>query len=671
MASLETSNLTGQSKKSTQNKRYSFTIPIATRLIASFLLIIVTSNLIFTILGISLISNRIVVEAQERVRTDLNSAREIYVGSLRHISDVIRLIAYRPIIPTVLLSGYDEIILNDLTTMKNNEGLDILTLTDKNSKVILRTSDPKNIGDNQQQNELVTAVLKTGKPVTGTTVISNLELRIDSPELAERAIIHLTDTPRARPMAGTEETSGMVLMAAAPVFDSQSNVIGVLFGGVLINQNYEIVDRIKQTVFQDIKYKDKDIGTATIFLGDVRVSTNVLNEDGSRAIGTGISEEVYNQVVINEEPWIGRAYVVNGWYITAYEPIRNIEGKVIGILYVGILEQKYTDIRDRSVVAFLGISLAGVIVSSILSLMISRSISVPVTRLVTASRELANGNLDVKVKKSSNDELGELTDAFTMMAVALKERDEKLKDLTRRKVMESERLVLVGQLAANVAHELNNPLQGIVTFSHLLLEKSCTEDPARNNLQKIVTQANRCRDIIRGLLDFSRQRKPDISLSDVNSLIQECISLVDKQALFLNIEIKLDLDPNLPRVIIDPSQIERVFINMVVNAADAMEGVGKLTIVTRHYPVEQFVEVEITDTGHGISEENIEKIFDPFFTTKETGHGIGLGLAISYGIIKEHKGTILVESEPDIGTTFTVRLPITTVKAETVYESQI
>jgi two-component system NtrC family sensor kinase len=210
--------------------------------------------------------------------------------------------------------------------------------------------------------------------------------------------------------------------------------------------------------------------------------------------------------------------------------------------------------------------------------MISRSISVPVTRLVTASRELANGNLDVKIKKSSNDELGELTDAFTMMAVALKERDERLKDLTRRKVMESERLVLVGQLAANVAHELNNPLQGIVTFSHLLLEKSCTEDPARNNLQKIVTQANRCRDIIRGLLDFSRQRKPDISLSDVNSLIQECVSLVDKQALFLNIEIKLDLDPNLPRVIIDPSQIERVFINMVVNAADAMEGVGKLTI---------------------------------------------------------------------------------------------
>ena len=139
---------------------------------------------------------------------------------------------------------------------------------------------------------------------------------------------------------------------------------------------------------------------------------------------------------MNKEPWIGRAYVVNSWYITAYEPIQNTDGDVVGILYVGILEKKYTDIRDRSALIFLGISLSGVIVSIMFALLISRSISVPVNRLVSASRELANGNLDVIVKKSSNDELGELSDAFTMMAAAMKERDEKLKEFTRRKVME-------------------------------------------------------------------------------------------------------------------------------------------------------------------------------------------------------------------------------------------
>ncbi len=133
----------------------------------------------------------------------------------------------------------------------------------------------------------------------------------------------------------------MMLGAAAPIFDYQNNLIGILYGGILLNRNYEIVDEIKRTVFQDLQYKGQDIGTATIFQDDLRISTNVKNGDGSRAIGTRVSEEVYNQVVVNGKPYIGRAYVVNNWYITAYEPIENINHQIIGILYVGILEQKY------------------------------------------------------------------------------------------------------------------------------------------------------------------------------------------------------------------------------------------------------------------------------------------------------------------------------------------
>ncbi len=671
MASITKDGFSGQTNKSNQENRRGFTLPIATRLIASFLFIIATGNLIFSIVGTTLIGDRIVSEAQERVRTDLNSAREIFMGDLRHISDVVRLTAYRPITQSAILNGYDDVILNDLITVQNSEGLDILTLMNNEGTVILRTSNPEYIGDNQRQNEIITQTLKHGEATYGITVVSSTELYMDSPELEVQARIPLVETPRARSFPEIDETSGMVLAAAAPVFDDGMHMIGVLFGGVLLNQNYAIVDRIKHTVFQGVKYEDKDIGTATIFLDDIRISTNVTNLDGSRAIGTRVSEEVYNQVVINQQPWIDRAYVVNAWYISAYEPIRDIEGHVIGILYVGVLEQKYTDIRNRSVFAFVGITLTGLVVSLVISLLISRSISVPVTRLVTASRELANGNLDVKVKKTSNDEIGELADAFSMMVEALKERDERLKDFTRKKVMESERLVLIGQLAANVAHELNNPLTGIVTFSHLLLEKSCTEDPARDNLTKIVNQANRCRDIIRGLLDFSRQRKPDKSLSDVNTILQNCISLLEKQALFLNVKIIQNLDQAIPRIIIDASQIERVFINMLVNAADAMEGDGILTISTRHREKGNCIEIEISDTGSGIPEENLEKIFDPFFTTKETGHGVGLGLAISYGIIKEHKGSVIVESEVGKGTTFIVRLPYALEKAGIENDPQV
>jgi len=199
-----------------------------------------------------------------------------------------------------------------------------------------------------------------------------------------------------------------------------------------------------------------------------------------------------------------------------------------------------------------------------------------------------------------------------------------------------------------------------VTYSHLLLERNSFEVPAKQNIEKIVVQADRCREIIRGLLDFSRQRKPDKTLSNVNTLLQDSVSLLENQALFHNVEITLNLDKELSLVIIDPSQVERVFMNLIVNAAEAMDGNGRLTITTRNDPVNVGVEIDISDTGSGISEQNLEKIFDPFFTTKETGHGVGLGLAISYGIIKEHNGSILVESQVNKGTTFTVRLPITT-----------
>jgi two-component system NtrC family sensor kinase len=361
---------------------------------------------------------------------------------------------------------------------------------------------------------------------------------------------------------------------------------------------------------------------------------------------------------VQGEPWIGRAYVVNDWYITAYEPIRNVSGNVIGILYVGILEQKYTDIQNQAILAFIIISAIVVLFSIGLSYLLSRSISVPVHKLVIASKELANGNLDVKVDKTSNDEIGLLADAYNSMANALRERDEQLKEFTRKKFMESERLALIGQLAANVAHELNNPLQGIVTYSHLLLERNSLDNPTKQSLQKIVVQANRSRDIIRGLLDFSRQRKPDKTLCNINNLLQESLSFLENQALMQNIQISTQIDEGLPSIVIDPSQVQRVFINMIVNAAEAMNGSGQLTMTTKQDKDRGCIEITFSDTGMGIQEENLEKIFDPFFTTKDTGHGVGLGLAISYGIIKEHGGTISVESEVGRGTTFVVRIPV-------------
>ncbi len=254
------------------------------------------------------------------------------------------------------------------------------------------------------------------------------------------------------------------------------------------------------------------------------------------------------------------------------------------------------------------------------------------------------------------DELSELAGTFNVMANSLEERDQQIKDLATKKLMESERLVLIGQLSANIAHELNNPLVGIVTYSHLLLEQLPTTDGLRDLAQRIVTQANRCRDIIRGLLDFARQRRPDTTVCDVNAVLKDCLALLKDQALLQNIQISERLQADLPCAVIDPAQIERVFVNMIVNAAEAMGTGGRLTLTSRYVPAQAAIEVDFTDTGHGIAPENLERIFDPFFTTKEVG--TGLGLAICYGIVKEHGGTISVESEVGSGTTFTIHLPV-------------
>lgn len=637
---------------------------VTTRLTLSFLLVIIMISAIFTVAGIRLIGNRIVAEAQETVKRDLNSAREIYAGRLRQINDIVRLTADRYIIITALKSGNPDNASIELRRIKQKENLDILTITDATGMVLLRANNRDlvgdyQVGDDQSGDELVAAVLHDKAPAAATSIVPKHELLKESILLADQAYFKFIDTPMARTRDETEETSGMMLKAAAPIFDYEGNFLGVVYGGILLNKNYEIVDEVKQTVFQGLKYKGEDIGTATIFQDDVRISTNVMNEDGSRAIGTRIMEEVYDQVILNGQPWVDQAYVVNNWYITAYEPIEDLNHRRIGILYVGILEQKYLDIKTEIIFAFLTIMIIGVLITMAFSYLISRRISIPIRKLVSASREIADGNLDAKVEIQSSDELGKLAYTFNKMGTALKERDEQLKEFTRKKIMESEKLALIGQLSANVAHELNNPLQGIVTYSHLLLENKPAEDSENDSLQKIVIQANRCRDIIRGLLDFSRQRKPDKTLCDVNDVLTGCVSLLEKQAQFQNVQITYDLQTDLPKAIIDPSQIERVFINLLLNAAEAMDGNGRLTLSTRFDLLERFIELEFTDSGHGISRENLEKIFDPFFTTKDTGHGVGLGLAISYGIVKEHKGTISVESEIDKGTTFTVRLPVT------------
>jgi len=525
-------------------------VSLRTKLVVSFLAVIIICGLVATVVAIRLIGTGIISQAQDKVRVDLNSARHIYQDEIQEVKAILRLSAQRFFIKDALLEKNIETLKRKLEAIRKTESLDMLTLTDKKGRVIVRARNPSVSGDSQAHDELVSRVLLGTQVIGSTLIVPKEELVKEGAELTEQAYIKFIPTPKAKPSLKTEQTSAMCIKAAAPVFDYDGNLIGVLYGGNLLNKNHEIVDKVKDIVYQGVKYKGKDIGTATIFQGDLRISTNVKQADGSRAIGTRVSEEVYEQVLEKGLSWIDRAFVVNNWYIAAYEPIKNIKGKIIGVLYVGILEEKFMDMRNRAIVIFLGIMLAGMIMALVVSSFLANGVLQPIKHLIFASGRWAKGDLDYQVKTTRKDEIAKLAETFNSMASSLKERDDKLKEYTSQQIMKSERLATLGQLAAGVAHEINNPLGGILMYTHLALEDLDEKDVLRSNLEKAVTEATRCKDIVKGLLDFARQTEPKVEESKVNEILEQTLDLVKNQALFQNVKITRSL-PSLPKILMD------------------------------------------------------------------------------------------------------------------------
>jgi len=630
---------------------------LATKLAALSVTVVMMPGLVAMVAGGYFIGEGIVRQAQLKVQHDLNSARYIYENAVDNVRTIVGITADRHLLRDAVVARNLSWARGELERIRKREGLDILTVTDVAGRVLARGWNRGEAAVRGCRNPIMSVALARRAPVAGTVIVPREELLREDKDLAEQAHIAFVPTARARLTTETESTSGMMIEAAYPMTDGAGRLIGIVYGGILLNRNYEIVDKVKETVYRSMRYKGRDVGTTTIFEKDLRISTNVRSVDGSRAIGTRLSRDVYERVLIEGKQWVGPAFVVNDWYLTAYEPIRDVTGIIAGILYVGILEKEYDDIRTRTVLFFLGLTLAGMMVALAVSYFVARGITRPMGRLAEAARQFAMGDLAQNVATSSEDELGEVEKAFNMMAHSIKERDEHLKQRAQQIVMKSERLAMIGQLAAGVAHEINNPLGGILIYSSLLLEEGSLPDSAKDCARKIVAQTTRCKNIVKGLLDFARQSKPEKKPTDIGRLLETTLALVEGQAIFQNIEIIRHLEPGMPFVEVDRSQIQQVFMNLIMNAAEAIEGKGRLTVRTGVAGGGKAIEVEFADTGCGISTGNMTRLFEPFFTTKEVGHGTGLGLAISEGIVDKHGGDIRVESEEGKGASFTVVLP--------------
>jgi len=637
---------------------------LRTKLILHFLVVVLITGVVAAVVGVLLIGDWVVSQAQNKVRMDINSAWEVYRQRVHDVQSAVRHASTRYYLRDAAVAKDWGKVSSELERVRRMEGLDVLSFTDDKGIVVARARNLNSVGDSQAGDQIVGRVVNRAEIVCGTQIVPREELRKESQELAERAKIEIRPTPHAEPTVKKEETSGMMIKCAAPLLSESGGLLGVLYGGHLLNRDFDaepegnaIVDKVKSIVYRGEKYKGKDTGTATIFQGDLRISTNVLDQEGNRAIGTRLSQEVKEQVLGRGKPWIDRAFVVKDWYITAYEPIRDVDNRVIGILYVGLLEQQFVDLKKQTLFIFLGIALAGMTGALGVSYVLSAGILRPIKRLVDASHALAKGDLSHKVTVHGTDEIGELCETFNMMAASLEERDRKLREYVDKRLSQSEKLASVGRLAAGVAHEINNPLTGVLTYSHLLLKKAPPDSSDREDLEVIVRETTRCRKIVKELLDFARDSKSETKPGNLNKVIRDTISLVENQFSFQRAKIQAELAPDLPEAPMDSSEMQQVFTNLALNAAEAMPNGGVITIRTSLDGDGSFVRAEVSDTGMGISEENMSKIFDPFFTTKEAGAGTGLGLAVTYGIIQRHEGTIEVKSEVGKGTTFRIRLP--------------
>jgi two-component system NtrC family sensor kinase len=460
--------------------------------------------------------------------------------------------------------------------------------------------------------------------------------------LAETARVPLIDTPLAAPLPfdPREGTAGLVLVGVAPVYAETGEFLGSILVGHLFNGDFTLVDRIADVAGVD---------TSTIFFGDLRVSTNVLDLNGNRAIGTRLSQEVYQHVLVEGQDFTGRAFVVKEWYITRYHPIFDHKDQIVGILYVGAREATFNRLVESFAQRLLLIVVATILLAILIAIPFAYSISRPTTQLVNATQQVAQGDWSVRVPVSGYQEMQNLAGSFNTMVETLKETQEQL--------IQKEKLASVGQLAAGVAHEINNPLGSVLLYADILCKETPEENAQqREDLQMIIREATRCKTIVNDLLNFSRQNEVLAQDTDLNSLLVELAEAASKQDLYDQVEIKTDLDPDLGTIQADPLQLHQVFINLMNNAAEAMPDGGVLTLKTRQGPTPDWVTVEVTDTGVGIPEENLNKMFTPFFTTKPIGKGTGLGLAIIYGIVKMHRGQISFKSQVGEGTTFTLQL---------------
>jgi two-component system, NtrC family, sensor kinase len=564
-----------------------------------------------------------------------------------------------------------------LETERRRLGLDFLSFVAPDGTVL---SSPANAMPDPAKWPVVQAAL-SGQPRTEIDIFDADDLAAISPELAAQARIMLVPTKAALPTTRTEESRGMVVHTATPV----ATGAGVLMAGILLNRNLDFIDTINDLVYPAASLTEGSRGTATLFLEDVRVSTNVRLFENIRALGTRVSVAVRSTVLDGGQVWLDRAFVVNDWYISAYEPITDSFGTRVGMLYVGFLDSPFRAAKQRTL-WMIAAGFAVLILFSVpLFLRLARGIFHPLEDMVATIARVEQGDLGARSNSTgADDEIARVSGHLDLLLDRVQERDrqqrnwakelnhkvdERTRDLreanqrleaTTKQLVVSEKLAAVGEITAGIAHEINNPIAVIQGNLDVIREELGPDAHAmKTEFGLIYEQVHSINILVNKLLQFARPEEYAgvIDQHVPGDVINDSIPLV--QHLLNKVAISTELDLRADRLVaMNRTELQQVLINLLVNAIHAMPDGGALSLRTANRDLDgvEGVEIEVADTGSGMSPEILNNIFDPFYTTKQS-EGTGLGLSISQKLVTRSGGRIRVESAPGKGTTFYIWVP--------------
>lgn len=608
------------------------TFSIKSRILFSFLAIILLISILISAFGFYFIKVNIIKKAQNQLKNNLKTAKTVLNKELDFMERTFNICLK----------------VEDLSILKLYLDLDYLFVIDSNTQNITKSNIVKK------------AFL--GNSCGGIRIIDSVELANLGQNVLNKSLIQLSNTQNGyKFIKDSVLSSAMAIEYASCIFNKEGNVYKVIFGGKIINNSTYLIDKIHDVVFESQIYKSKPIGTTTIFLDGIRIATNVLDKNGNRAIGTCVSKNVYDNVIKKGKMWLDRAFVVTDWYLSAYEPIKDINGKIIGIFYVGILEKPFIDMLHNAIAFLFGIIIFAAIFSAVIAFVLSSKICKPLSSFEQAAQIISNGNFEHRVKvNSSIPEIKRLVSFFNNMIDTIHKRDksicEKNKELTE---LNNKYLNLV----SIVSHEIKNILSSTLLNACSLRDEYLGE---LNELQKKAINS-----IVKNIEYFDLTVKNFLNLSRIENdelFIRKSIVYLKEDILDISLdtyskslhENGIEIINNVPtkyKIFIDPSLFIMVFNNLISNAIKYGEKNSKIIINLTEK--ENIIIIDFFNTGKPLSKEEVESLFKRFSKTTASStkkfFSTGLGLFITKQIIEKHGGNIFCEPKEN-GNSFIITI---------------